>query len=81
MSPEQKKVIDEFINSGNIPERVDDFFVKSIEALLQGFEPVVVDADELIQKLEALPPMDENAFKNHIDELVKVYTKVKIQAS
>ena len=77
LSPEQKKVIDEFINSGNIPERVDDFFVKSIEALLQGFEPVVVDADELIQKLEALPPMDENAFKNHIDELVKVYTKGK----
>ena len=30
LSPEQKKVIDEFINSGNIPERVDDFFVKSI---------------------------------------------------
>lgn len=77
LSPDQKKVIDEFVNSERLPERVDDFFVKSIEALLQGFEPVVVDADELIQKLEALPPMDENSFKQNIEELVKAYTRGK----
>ena len=77
LSPDQKNVIDELINSGSLPEKVDDFFVKSIEALLQGFEPVVVDADELIQKLEALPPMDENSFKKNVEELVKIYTKGK----
>ena len=77
LSPEQKKVIDDFMNDRSLPEKVDDFFVKSIEALLKGFEPVVVDADELIQKLETLPPMDENSFKQNIDDLLKGYTKGK----
>jgi len=77
LSPDQKKVIEDFISSGSLPEKVDDFFVKSIEALLKGFEPVVVDADELIQKLEALSPMDENSFKQTLDELLKTYTKGK----
>ena len=77
LSPDQKKVIEDFISAGSLPEKVDDFFVKSIEALLKGFEPVVVDADDLIQKLEALPPMDENNFKQTIDDLLKGYTKGK----
>ena len=77
LSAEQQKQVDDFISSGQLPDKVDDFFVKSISQLLQGFEPVVVDADELIQRLEALPPMDENAFKQKLDEMVKVYTKGK----
>ena len=77
LSPDQKKVIEDFITAGGLPEKVDDFFVKSIEALLKGFEPVVVDADELIQRLEDLPPMDENSFKQNINDLLKEYTKGK----
>jgi hypothetical protein len=77
LSPDQKKVIEDFISAGSLPDKVDDFFVKSIEALLKGFEPVVVDADELIQKLEAFPPMDETNFKHNVDELLKTYTKGK----
>ena len=77
LSEEQQKAIDTFIETGALPKRVDDFFVKAINALLKGFEPVVIDTDELVAKLEQLPPMDEASFKAKISELVGAYTKGK----
>lgn len=77
LSAEQQSVIDEFINAGTLPKRVDDFFVKAINALLKGFEPVVIDTDDLVAKLEQLPPMDEASFKAKIAELIGAYTKGK----
>ena len=52
LSAEQQKAIDEFIASGALPKRVDDFFAKAINALLKGFEPVIIDTDDLMAKLE-----------------------------
>jgi hypothetical protein len=77
LSADQRAVIDEFIHTGALPNRVDDFFVKAINTLLKGFEPVVIDADEFMAKLEQMPPMDEAAFKNVITELIGTYTKGK----
>lgn len=77
LNSDQQKVIDEFVSSGHLPERVDDFFVKSINELLKGFEPVVVDSDELLQKLEELPPLDEVSFKAKLEEILSKYTKGK----
>jgi hypothetical protein len=77
LSADQRAVIDEFIHTGALPNRVDDFFVKAINALLKGFEPVVIDTDEFMAKLEQMPPMDEAAFKNVITELIGTYTKGK----
>ena len=56
---------------------MDDFFVKAIQALLKGVEPVVVDADDLIEKLTMLPPLDERAFRQKVSELIGGYTKGK----
>ena len=77
LSDAQRKVIDEFITTKELPKRVDDFFVKAIQALLKGFEPVVVDADDLIEKLTMLPPLDEQAFRQKVSELIGGYTKGK----
>lgn len=74
---EQQKAIDTFIESGELPKRVDDFFVKAINALLKGFEPIVIDSDDLMAKLEQLPPMDEASFKAKVNELIAAYTKGK----
>lgn len=73
----QQNVIDEFITTASLPKRVDDFFIKAIKALLKGFEPVVIDAKDLMDKLMKLPPMDETAFKQKLNELVAEYTKGK----
>lgn len=77
LSAEQQKKIDDFTTSGALPKRVDDFFVKAIQTLLKGFEPVVVDARDLMDKLTKLPPMDETAFKQKLNELIADYTKGK----
>jgi len=77
LTADQKKAIDDFEASGELPKRVDDFFVKAISALLQGFEPVVIDMDELVQKLEELPPLDESSFIAKIKDILGTYTKGK----
>ena len=77
LNAEQQNVIDEFITTASLPKRVDDFFIKAIKALLKGFEPVVIDAKDLMDKLMKLPPMDETAFKQKLNELVAEYTKGK----
>lgn len=77
LTADQKKAIDDFESSGELPKRVDDFFVKAITALLQGFEPVVIDTDDLIQKLEELPPLEEAAFAAKIKDILGAYTKGK----
>lgn len=77
LKAQEAQAIDEFVASGSLPKKVDDFFVKSINALLKGFEPVVIDTDDLIKKLEEMPPMDEASFKAKINEIVSAYTKGK----
>lgn len=77
LSGDQQKAIDEFIETKALPKRLDDFFVKAIQALLKGFEPVVVDADDLVEKLTKLPPLDEQAFRSKVNELIAGYAKGK----
>ena len=77
LSAKQAKVIDEFVDSGKLPQKVDDFFVSSIQALLKNYEPVVIHVEELVQKLEQMPPMDEAGFKQKLNELISGYTKGK----
>ena len=77
LSAEQQNVIDAFIETKELPKRVDDFFIKAIQALLKGFEPVVVDADDLIEKLTKLPPLDETSFQQKVNDLIAGYTRGK----
>lgn len=77
LSAEQQKAIDDFIGTQQLPRRVDDFFVKAINALLKGFEPVVINTDDLMEELEKLPPLDEAAFKQKLNEIVAAYTRGK----
>lgn len=77
LKAQEAKAIDDFITTGELPKKVDDFFVNSINALLKGFEPVVIEMDDLMHKLEELPPLDESSFKAKINEIVSTYTKGK----
>ncbi len=77
LKAQEAKAIGDFVSSGTLPKKVDDFFVNSINALLKGFEPVVIETDDLMHKLEELPPLDESSFKAKITEIVSSYTKGK----
>ena len=77
LKAQEAKAIDDFVASGELPKKVDDFFVNSINALLKGFEPVVIEMEDLMHQLEELPPMDESSFKAKINDIVAGYTKGK----
>jgi hypothetical protein len=77
LSAQQAAAIDSFVDTGALPQRVDDFFVKSIQALLKNYEPVVIEVEELVHKLEELPPMDEASFEAKISDIIGAYTKGK----
>lgn len=77
LNDKQAKLIDEFVESKKLPDRIDDFFVNSIKALLKGFEPVVIDIDDFMHKLEELPPMNETLIKTKINEIISGYTAGK----
>lgn len=74
LNKEQQAIIDDFISTKKLPKRVDDFFVKSIEAMLKGFKPIVIPADELSKKLSSIGPCDVDTFKKKVDEIVSTYT-------
>lgn len=77
LSADQQAVIDTFVAGKKLPAKVDEFFVNAVTALLKGFEPVVIDTNEFIAKLEALPPMDEASFTSKIKSILAGYTKGK----
>ena len=77
LNEDQQKVIDDFVTSKKLPKRVDDFFVESITALLKGFEPVVIDAETLVEKLEQLQPLSEDNFREKLNDIIAFYTKGK----
>lgn len=77
LKPQQQKAIDQFVQDKKLPKRVDDFFVQSIKDLLKGFEPVVIDTDELVSKLDEIGPCDVDTFEAKIKALVRSYIEGK----
>lgn len=77
LKAQEAKAIDDFVSAGILPEKVDDFFVNCINSLLKGFEPVVIELEDLMHQLEELPPVDESSFKAKVNEIIAAYTKGK----
>ena len=73
----QRRAVEAFIAGGALPERVDGCFISAVNALLKGFEPVVIDTAELVGRLEQLPPLDEASFRARVGELISSYTRGK----
>lgn len=77
LSPEQKKAIDTFLNNKELPKTIDNFFIGSIKALLQGFEPVVIQTEEFMNKIDEIGPCDVETFKTKLMDIISVYTNGK----
>ena len=77
LSPEQKKMIEEFLETKELPATIDNFFIGSINALLQGFEPVIINTEELMHKIDEIGPCDVDKFKNKLMDIISGYTKGK----
>lgn len=77
LKKKQAEMIDQFISSKELPKKVNDFFVQSIRDLLKGFDPVVIDTDELVSKLDEIGPCDVTTFEARIKSLIEEYVKDK----
>jgi len=77
LTSEQNKVILTFIKSKSLPDKIDQFFINAVHALLQGFEPVEIVAEDMIDKLDALGPCDIETFKRMLDDVLASYVKGK----
>jgi len=77
LSKEQQKVIHDFLASKQLPSKVDNFFVESIEALLKGFDPVIINANEFLDKLVAMGSCEFETIKTKLNEIVNGFSKGK----
>ena len=77
LTPDQQSALNAFLKAKTLPEKIDTFFIGAIEALLQGFEPVTINASELIDKMDAIGPCDVDTFKARVTAVVDGYTKGK----
>ena len=77
LNDDQQKQIDKFIKEKKLPEKLDQFFITAVESLLEGFEPIEISANQLINSLEAIGPVDVDNFKKKIDSLIKEYISGK----
>ena len=48
---------------------------------LKNYEPVVIEIEDLVQKLDELPPLDEMTFKAKLNDIISAYTKGKDSAT
>lgn len=77
LKPDQKTIIEVFLENKELPNTIDNFFISSINVLLQGFEPVVINTEELMHKIDEIGPCDIESFKNKLMDIVSGYTKGK----
>jgi hypothetical protein len=73
----QQRMIDAFVDSRQLPDRVNDRFIEAIEALLKGFEPVYIDGKDLAQKLAMFGPSTASDFKAKFESIIADYISGK----
>ena len=76
LSLQQRKVIETFLKEG-LPQKVDTFFVDAVERLMAGFTPITIQAEELMDQLEAMGPSDLDTFKTRLEAILADYTRGK----
>lgn len=77
LNTDQQILIDNVIKENKLPDTIDGYFIKTIQTLLEGFEPVTIDSKDLISKLDSIGPVDLATFKKKIDIIISEYTKGK----
>lgn len=74
LTSDQRAIINMFVETKSLPEKVDQYFVNAIQELLEGFEPVFINSDELIDKLSSLGPCDVDTLQSKLNDILNQYT-------
>jgi hypothetical protein len=78
LSDEDKAILDEFINTKKLPDRVDDNFVKILKEVLAGLIKITINMDEIRRVISkaggSITPAD---FKRVLDQYIDSLTQGK----
>ena len=70
LQPDQRQVIEAFIQDRKLPDQVDGAFVNEINTLLKGLDKVVIDAGDILHELSTLGPCTIDDIKGKFETLV-----------
>jgi hypothetical protein len=77
LKADQQAVIDAFIDTKSLPERIDMFFITAVKALLEGFDAVTMDGAVFVDKLIALGACEPDTLKTKFIEIIDGLSKGK----
>lgn len=76
--PEQRKLVDSFLKSKRLPDKITGEFIETIQEVLSGLTKVVVKAEDLRDKLLAGgSPVTVDELKRRFDEYITSLTRGK----
>ena len=70
LTSEQQKRLKAFIETAELPEPVDTYFVDAVKKYIDGFDVVTIDSDQLLDTLIKRGPCNEEEFRKVLDEMV-----------
>jgi len=75
LKPRQQKMVDNLLDTKELPEIIDTFFTDTINTLISEIDKVEISADVMINEMSRLGPREVEEFKRqliaYIDEQVK----------
>ncbi|MDI3529939.1 MAG: hypothetical protein PWQ23_1758, partial [Thermoanaerobacter sp.] len=83
LNKDQQKVIRDFLNKKELPEKVDNLFVSAVKDLIAGLEKVEIEINEFISAITYDGPVTVDEFKKrfleNVDFLIKGKDKDKVR--
>ncbi|MCD6320135.1 MAG: ATP-binding protein, partial [Candidatus Desulfofervidaceae bacterium] len=77
LKPEEREKIEQFIQTGNLPEPITNTFIKSLQQILQGIEKAEISLKRLKETLGNGIPLTIDEVKERFDKLLFEITRGK----
>jgi len=77
LKPNQKKLVKEIIETRKLPEKIDVFFVDTINLLIDEIDKVNLDIEEMFTEISKLGPCTVDDLKARFESIVEAKTKGK----
>jgi len=77
LSSHQKDTVESYLRAKELPDVVDNNLILSLQSLLEGFDPIIIDSDELIKEIESVGPCDIEMLNLKFSEVIQKHTSGK----
>ncbi len=77
LQDEDKKIVQSFIDSRELPDVVDNNFVQTLKTILAGLQKVVINKRDLLARISDIGPATPAEIKKRFDDYIDQLTKGK----